>query len=121
MRSSLLQECPQMPVYFLQIIFFTVKSINLMVKCKILNKNIFSKHHLHVLFISFLCKMYNKKNYLRPYSSLKVMSCDVTAVVLRQAIPTIGISFKLKHQKSGHKSRYQNYLPTCNFLYILYL
>ena len=35
------------------------------------NKNIFSKHDLHVLFISFFSKMDTKKNYLTCYNPLK--------------------------------------------------
>ena len=99
MRSRLFLECPQMPVYFLYLVFFTVD------KKIFTNKNIFSKHdwehlpehdwecrhlsclhyrvgicyicrvHLsclknYVLFISFFSKMYNKKNCLPPYDLL---------------------------------------------------
>ena len=44
-----------MPVYFLQLVFFTVDRKSSQ------TKNIFSKHDLYVLFISFFSKMYNKK------------------------------------------------------------
>ena len=36
------------------------------------NKNIFQKHDLHVLFIAFLCKMYNKEKLFTTVSSPEV-------------------------------------------------
>ena len=38
------------------------------------NKNIFQKHDLHVLFIAFFCKMYNKENLFTTVRSLTLPS-----------------------------------------------
>ena len=40
------------------------------------NKNIFSKHDWHVLFISFFSKMYNKNFYLSCYSPLSLLEFE---------------------------------------------
>ena len=59
MRSRLLLECPQTPVYFYN--SFSLR----------LTENLHEqKHDLHVLFISFFSKMYNNENYLPPYGPL---------------------------------------------------
>ena len=78
----------------LKCLFIFYNSFSLRLTENFTNTNIFSKYVLHVLFILFFCKMYNKKLLLSTgrsrYIRLFVLDLSVIAIRFSVIMPTTG-------------------------------